>query len=111
MDRQVFKKNILVSAITGLGPLVFTLIVVALVLAGLKQAEEANRVEGVRLLQETLLRGAIHSYAIEGHFPQSLSHLTENYGIYIDTTRFVVHYEVFAANLLPDIRVIELNRR
>lgn len=110
MDRRVFKKSLFASIVSVFGPLIFTLGVIAIIWAGVGQAEESSRAEGIRLLEEAILRAAVHSYAIEGQFPQSLSHLAENYNIYIDETRFVVHYEVFASNLLPYIRVFELNR-
>ena len=110
MYSRVFKKNFFASLISGLLPVLFTLLIVGMIFLGLRQTEEANRAEGVRLLEEALLRAAIHSYAVEGYFPESLSYITENYRIFIDDTRFLVHYEVFASNILPDIRVFELYR-
>lgn len=46
-------------------------------------------------------------YSIEGVYPQSLDYLTENYGITYDTKRYIVHYECFAANIRPVVRVVE----
>ena len=97
--------------VSGLAPLVFTLAIMAIVLVGLSQAEQSSRAEGVRLLEEAITRAAVHSYSINGYYPESLAYITETFGIYIDRTRFVVHYEVFASNLLPDIRVFELITR
>ena len=108
MNTRVFKKSPVASLFSGLLPIVFTLVIIGFVFAGLRQAEDASRDEGVRLLEEALLRVAIHSYAVEGYFPESLDYITEYYGVYIDKTRFIVHYDVFAANLLPDIRVFKL---
>jgi len=100
MDRRVFK-NVL-------GSVIFSTIIVIIILVGLKQAEKSSRAEGRRLLEEAIFRVVIHNYAVEGHFPESLDYIVENFDIYIDTTRFIVHYEVLGANLLPDIRVFEL---
>jgi len=105
---MVFKRNFISSFVLGAIPVVFTLIIISMIWFGLRQTETANRAEGVRLLEETLLRVAIHSYAIEGHFPESLDYIMENYGVYIDHSRFIVHYNVFASNILPDIRVFDL---
>ena len=107
MTRRVFKQNLLQAIISGLIPIIFTLAVMAVVIIGLGQAGEANRAEGLRVLDEAIRRAAIHSYAIEGNFPESLAHISETYGIYIDTTRFIVHYEIFAPNIMPYIRVME----
>jgi len=64
----------------------------------------------VRLLEESLVRVVIHSYSVNGHFPESLEYIETNYNIFIDRTRFLVHYDVFASNMLPDIIVHELQR-
>ena len=111
MGKRVFKKNFFHSLVSGIGPIIFTMLVIVALLIGFRQADESSRAESIRLLEETILRVAVHSYAVNGHFPESIAYITENYNVYIDKTRFVVHYEVFAANLLPDIRVFELNQR
>ena len=105
---RVFKRNFVQSLFSGIIPVIFTIAIIVIVLIGLRQADEANRAEGLRVLEEALHRAVIHSYAVEGSFPESLAHITETYGIYIDSTRFVVHYDVFAQNILPYIRVMEL---
>jgi len=105
---RVFRRNIFSSIMSSIAPIIFTLIILGVVLVGLRQAEESSRAEGRRLLEEAIMRVAIHSYAVEGYFPESVAYIVENYGIHIDSTRFVVHYDVFAANLLPNIQVFEI---
>ena len=110
MGGRVFRRPVRGLLVSAAAPILFTLVIIALVLFGLTGADESSREEGVRILEEALFRAAIHSYAVEGHFPQSLDYITERYGIYIDRTRFIVHYEVFASNILPDIIVFEYIR-
>jgi len=110
MKTRVFKKSALHTLLTGVAPILFTLAVMIMVAAGLRQTQESGRAEGARFLQEGILRAAIHCYAIEGSYPENLAYITEHYGIHIDRTRYAVHYEIFASNLLPDITVITLNR-
>ncbi|MCL2840035.1 MAG: hypothetical protein FWE05_04600 [Defluviitaleaceae bacterium] len=110
MSGRVFKKNFFVSLISGMGSIIFTVAIVIIIFFSLRQTEYSSRAEGVRILEESIMRVAIHSFAVEGHFPESIAYIEENYNIFIDRTRFVVHYDVFAANLLPDIRVFELHR-
>ena len=106
--RRVFKKSFAASLVSGIVPIAFTVVIMVMTMVGLRQAEESSRAEGVRLLEEAIVRAAVHSYAVNGYFPESLAYISENFGIFIDRSRFVVHYEVFATNLLPDIRVFEL---
>ena len=89
-------------------PLLFTFAVVGLIVFGLSQAEETSRAEGMRILEESINRAVVQNYASEGRYPESLSYIEEKYGISIDRTKYVVHYSVFASNILPDIMVIEL---
>ena len=102
-NRRVFKKSLIASLISSIAPIIFTLATIIIILIGLRQAERSAREEGFRLLEEAITRAAVHNYAITGRFPESLSYISEKYKLYIDTTRFVVHYEVFAENILPDI--------
>jgi len=110
MNRRVFKRNPIVAIFLGLRPLVFTAAVIVALMFGLGQAQEASRAESVRVLEETITRVVVHSYAVNGRFPESLDYIVSNYDVFIDSSRFLVHYEVFAANILPDIRVFQLDR-
>ncbi|MCL2168459.1 MAG: hypothetical protein FWB74_00370 [Defluviitaleaceae bacterium] len=105
---RVFKKNPIHSLLVALSPVLFTGIIVMGMVIGFGTARDEAAAEGMRLLQESLTRVAIHSYSVNGHFPESLDYIVTNYNIFIDRTRFVVFYEVFASNILPDIRVFEL---
>jgi len=109
MKKRVFKRNLVHSLALGIMPFTLTIAIIVALLFGFSQAEEASRAEGVRLLEETILRVAIHSYAINGHFPESIDYIVKNYNVYIDRARFVVHYEVFASNILPDIMIFALD--
>lgn len=109
MGVQVFKKNRFLAMFSGVRVVLFSAIVIGVVFVGISQAAEANRAEGLRVLEEAILRAAVHSYAVNGYFPESIEYITENFGIYVGR-RFVVHYEVFASNVLPDIRVFEVGR-
>jgi hypothetical protein len=110
MDRKIFKKGPVSTLISGVGSIMFTLVIIVMIAIGLRQTEEANRAEGVRLLEEGILRAVVHSYAVKGHYPESIDYIVDKYKINIDKSKYVVHYEVFATNILPDIMVVELNR-
>jgi len=78
---------------------------IGLVFAGITQTREANRQEGVRLLHEAISRVAVHSYAVNGYFPESLDYIVETYGIHVDTRRFHVDFRSESPNMLPFIDV------
>lgn len=61
------------------------------------------------ILQDAVVRATVQCYAIEGMYPPNIGYLEENYGLTYDHDRFIVHYEAFADNILPDITVIDLD--
>ena len=62
--------------------------------------------EGRAQLESALRRAAVSCYAAEGVYPPTLDYLTEHYGVQIGD-QYIVFYEVFANNLMPDITVLE----
>lgn len=63
--------------------------------------------KGREQLENSLRRAAVACYAAEGIYPPDTDYLQEHYGIQIDEGKYVVHYEIFAENLMPDITVLE----
>lgn len=63
--------------------------------------------------QDTLLHalenGAVHTYALTGSYPESLSELLEEYHITYDREKFVVEYVPCGSNLFPSISVLPLS--
>jgi hypothetical protein len=78
-----------------------------MIIYGLNQAERQGRSEGRRLLEEGIRRAVVTCYAIEGSYPESISYIEKHYGVIVDTERYVVYYEIFASNILPNITVLE----
>ena len=76
-------------------------------LTALGNLGDGQRSEGKAQLEAALHRAAVACYACEGIYPPSLDYLKEHYGIQIDHSRYVVIYEAFAENLMPDITVLE----
>lgn len=103
---SIYKKNVFDVIKSVLMPLVFTAIIILLVLYGLGQAEESSRDEGARVLEDSIRRAVIAAYAIEGRYPATIEHIEENFGVFVDRDRFIVHYMVFGANIMPDVAVI-----
>ena len=62
--------------------------------------------EGREQLEAALRRSAVACYAAEGIYPPTLDYLTEHYGVQIED-KYIVFYEIFASNLMPDITVLE----
>lgn len=69
--------------------------------------EQDRQAEGKELLEDVLRRTAVACYASEGFYPPDVDYMLEHYGLQYDAEKYVIRYEVFASNLMPDITVLE----
>lgn len=88
-------------------PLVLFGMVLALVAYGLSVTSGHKSAEELKLAEDNLRKAVVSCYSIEGRYPDSYDYIKEHYGVKIDEERFIVHYEVFASNIMPEITVIE----
>ena len=70
---------------------------------GVEQKTLLQRQENVR---SAVLRAAVACYSVEGVYPDNVEYLVAHYGLRYDTETFILQYDAFAENILPDIRVL-----
>lgn len=73
----------------------------------LSQLEQDRHQEGKRQLEQALRRTAAACYATEGFYPPDVAYMRDHYGLRYDESEYVVRYEIFASNLMPDITVLD----
>ena len=59
-------------------------------------------------IRDTVISSVSQCYALEGAYPSDLAYLEENYGLIMDKRRYIYHYEMFASNIFPDVKVLYL---
>lgn len=101
--KRVSLRRILSAAI----PAVIFILMIFWLVSGVLNASSAVEANALDNVKTTIENGVTMCYAIEGAYPESIEYLTENYGVVIDSERYIVHYECFAANIRPTITVIE----
>lgn len=90
------------------------LFLVFLILAGIffggqyfaQKTEEALNEQAAAAIKDTVISRAVQCYVVEGVYPPSLSYLEEKYGLVVNHERFIVTYDIFASNMLPDVSVL-----
>lgn len=92
-------------------PLCIFLFLLLLFLHGLTAISSQSEEEQQKALKTSILQSAIHCYATEGKYPESLSYLEEHYGISYDHSKYVVDYEIIGSNMMPEITVIPLKEK
>lgn len=86
----------------------FMIIAILLLTLALIQFQNQRTLTNIDTEKETIVKYAIQCYASEGSYPPSLEYLEANYGLILNRDRYLYYYEIFASNVLPDIRVIPL---
>ena len=66
-----------------------------------------QQAESLKQLERSIRKATMTCYATEGVYPPTIQYLKDNYGIQVDESRFVVFYEIFGENMMPDITVME----
>lgn len=91
----------------NVGSIVLFAAIALFMLYGLQNAAESSRVESLRSTEDALRRAVVSCYALEGRYPPSVAYLQEQYGLQINADTYIVHYEIFAENIMPEITVLE----
>ena len=84
--------------------LIFLAVVIILVLA-VSDVSRTSSDESLTIAENSIRRAVITCYAQEGRDPESIDYLKENYGLYVSDD-YIVRYDIFASNIMPDITVI-----
>ncbi len=92
----------LVSLIAGVLIIAAAAAVLLTGLSGYADHFSENKLSEVR---DTVLSYVAQCYALEGKYPPDLNYLAKKYGLQLDTERYVYHYDMYASNVLPDVRV------
>ncbi|MCQ2437388.1 MAG: hypothetical protein MJ099_03205 [Clostridia bacterium] len=99
------KKPSLWRGLTVTAAVFLMIVVIALsVLNGVDRRSDAAQTQ---LVKDAVRAALMTCYAVEGAYPAELSYLTEHYGLVYDSERYVVFYDAFASNILPEVRVTE----
>lgn len=72
--------------------------------------DQDSKAESKHQLEQAIRRGCVACYAAEGVYPPNLDYLKEHYGLQMDEENYVVYYDIFAENLMPDITVLEVKK-
>lgn len=88
-------------------PLIITFCVISLFYRGVVDVSRDARARQREHLENALNRGIMYCYAMEGFYPEDLDYLKDNYGLVYDEKYFFVDYRISAANLFPDVTIIE----
>jgi len=92
--------------ITYLYPLIAFATIFILFLGGIRSVSDTSLAKQKESLETALTRSISQCYAVEGVYPPSLDYLISHYGLTYDSNIFLVDYQYYGGNLLPEITVL-----
>lgn len=84
--------------------LVVVMVAFAIFLHGKIQQDLAQ--QSTQSVQAAVLRSAVQCYSVEGVYPSNLDYLEQYYGLMIDHETYIISYDTFSSNLLPQVTVL-----
>ena len=90
--------------------LIFAVALVCAVLL-VNRIDTAQGTAETEIVRDAIRNAAVTCYAVEGAYPDSVEYLREHYRLAYDDSRYLVTYEAFASNRIPNIYVTERRQR
>jgi hypothetical protein len=87
--------------------ILFVIVISAVLIVGIFYISNMGNEQGLKLTKEAAVRTMIECYAIEGIYPPNVQYMVDNYNLSYDDTKYFIHYDAFASNIMPTIDVYE----
>lgn len=97
-------KNVITYRMT---PLIICGFVLLGFLISIKKASVFSSEQNLEVIEKTINEAIVSCYSIEGKYPDSLEYLETNYNLYINHEKYLVDYDIFASNIMPEVVVID----
>lgn len=81
------------------------------IIYSISQVQTVQNGQSYQELTDAISRSCVHAYANTGAYPENVEEIEKTYGIHIDRNKYIVHYEIFASNIMPEITVIAKKER
>ena len=101
-----FKKGFNNSLYRSVSILVAAVLLVAVFL-GAKKTEKYSDEQNLEIIEQSIREAIACCYSIEGVYPPDIEYIEDNYGLFINHDKFLVDYDIFASNIMPDVVVID----
>lgn len=85
----------------------FVIVISAVLIAAVYYISNMGNEQGIKLTREAAVRTAVECYAIEGIYPPNVDYMETNYNLSYDKSKYYIHYDAFASNIMPTIEVYE----
>ncbi|MGL4738268.1 MAG: hypothetical protein ACRCW2_12535 [Cellulosilyticaceae bacterium] len=92
----------------GVGVLLGILVMGWCLAFGGMQTKAYTQSEQMKMMEQAIMKAVVQCYALEGVYPPSIAYISEHYGLEVDEQKYAVYYEIFASNVMPQVKVLPL---
>ena len=88
---------------------IFVILLLFFFLFSFSNLKRGNNEETKKQLEKTIKQSVVTCYAMEGIYPPDLDYIKEHYGVRFDEKHYIVIYDAYGENMMPDITILEKN--
>ena len=88
--------------------LVFAVALTFSILGAIKASKDIEA-QTILSIKSSVVSSVVQCCAIEGAYPKNIQYLKDNYGLVVDESKYIITYDLFASNIMPDISVLKKN--
>lgn len=106
MNRFETKEKNYIFNQTTASVIIFAVIMTMFIIA-VSFIAKRDYMDSKEVLNDAIKRDVIHCFAVEGHYPESVGYMEENYGLIYDQNKYIVDYTLEGDNIYPTVVIIE----
>lgn len=90
---------------------VFFIAIICVFILGISYISDRNEKDEKEILINAINKDIVHCYAVEGYYPPNLDYISEHYGLTYDSSKYLIDYEPVGNNIMPNVTIVEINRK
>lgn len=89
----------------------FFIVVICAFLLGISFLSNSSVRDEKEILTKAINKDIVHCYAVEGFYPPTLDYIENHYGLSYNTDKYIIDYESVGNNIMPNVMIIERNKK
>lgn len=109
MNTDIVEKKKLSRFIGSALTVLVAVLIIIWFISGFSGLSKSNSSNQLAETESAIKKSASLCYSIEGRYPQDIQYLEDNYGLFLNSEKYIVEYETVAENVAPSIKVFPRN--
>lgn len=103
MKLSTLRKHKRISYLEAIIMILFFVAIIISFSFGFSGVKSTTHQEQINEATNSVKKAVILCYSIEGEFPPDIEYLKDNYNLIVNDDKYIIHYNVFASNVMPEI--------